>query len=122
MNINGHIFILLRHGDDNAKGPEDEESRLTEEGICQTERVAKSLRETKISAVYASPLLRIIETAKIICETLETKKTIVPDWRLCYRNENSTIEEFIEGYNNALVKISSYKDLRTERTVRLDWL
>lgn len=76
MSINGHISILLRHGDDNAKGPEYEESRLTEEGICQIERVAKSLRETKISAVFASPLLRTIETAKIICETLGTKKPL----------------------------------------------
>ena len=121
LDVNGHTFILLRHGYDDAKGPEDEESRLTEEGIYQIKQAAKSLRETKISAVYASPILRTIETAKIVCETLGIKKTIILDWRLCYRNKNFPIEKFVNGYNNALAEISSYKNLRTERTVRLDW-
>ncbi|MDD5552019.1 MAG: histidine phosphatase family protein [Candidatus Pacebacteria bacterium] len=114
--------IFLRHGNDDAKGPEDEESSLTNEGICQIERVARNLRETKLSAVYASPLLRTIETGEIVCKTLGIKRPIVLDWRLCYRNKNSPLEEFVNGYNNAIAKISSYKDLRTERTVQLDWV
>jgi len=41
---------------------------LTEKGIKEIKYLAKTLSETKISAIYCSPVFRAVETAKILAE------------------------------------------------------
>jgi broad specificity phosphatase PhoE len=62
--------FLVRHGatvltaEDRFAGATN--VQLSEEGRGQASRLAERLRETKIAAVYASPLDRTIETARIL--------------------------------------------------------
>ena len=64
--------FLIRHGatiltaEDRFAG--DTDIPLSDEGREQTRRLAKRLRTEKISAVYASPLGRTMETARILAE------------------------------------------------------
>lgn len=48
------------------------EAHLTEQGREQVADVAKQLKSIRIDKVFASPVIRAVETAKIICETLGT--------------------------------------------------
>ena len=63
-------FFVVRHGETqgNVKGinagPLD--YPLTKKGIKEIEYLAKTLSETKISAIYCSPVFRAVETARIL--------------------------------------------------------
>jgi len=46
------------------------ESHLTSQGKDQAADVAKQLKSIPIDKVYVSPVIRAIETAQIVCETL----------------------------------------------------
>jgi probable phosphoglycerate mutase len=46
------------------------ESHLTEQGKLQVADAARQLRTIKIDKIFASPVIRAVETAKIVCETL----------------------------------------------------
>ena len=46
------------------------ESHLTEQGQEQVRDAAKQLKTVSIDKVYASPVTRAVETAKIVCEEL----------------------------------------------------
>ena len=46
------------------------ESHLTSQGRQQVTDVAKQLKTIPIDKVYASPVIRTMETAQIVCETL----------------------------------------------------
>ncbi len=46
------------------------EAHLTEQGRKQVEDAAKELKTIKIDKVFVSPVIRAIETAKIVCEIL----------------------------------------------------
>lgn len=46
------------------------EAHLTEQGRQQVADAAKQLKTIKIDRVFASPVIRAVETAKIVCETL----------------------------------------------------
>lgn len=65
-------LILVRHGEtdwnaeDRIQGWLD--IPLNEEGRRQAERLAQELAETKIAAIYSSPLKRAFQTAEIVAE------------------------------------------------------
>lgn len=63
----GLKIMIFRHGEAEERRPgiPDEERRLTEKGRKDIEAVAKIL-PWKPSRVYTSPLIRAIETAKIV--------------------------------------------------------
>jgi 2,3-bisphosphoglycerate-dependent phosphoglycerate mutase len=46
------------------------ESHLTSQGMQQAADAAKQLKSISIDKVYVSPVIRAMETAKIVCETL----------------------------------------------------
>lgn len=46
------------------------ESHLTSQGMQQVADAAKQLKTIPIDKVYASPVIRAMETAQIVCETL----------------------------------------------------
>jgi probable phosphoglycerate mutase len=46
------------------------EAHLTEQGRAQAAEAARQLKTIKIDKVFASPVIRAVETAKIVCETL----------------------------------------------------
>lgn len=79
------ILTLVRHGETSANvdgvwhGSID--TRLTERGFRQAERVARHLAETRPGAVavYASPLIRARDTARLIAEALGLETRIEPD-------------------------------------------
>jgi probable phosphoglycerate mutase len=79
------ILTLVRHGETSANvdgvwhGSID--TPLTGRGLRQAERVARHLAHTRpqTAAVYASPLLRSRETARIIAEALGLGTRIEPD-------------------------------------------
>ncbi len=53
---------------------------LSENGIQQVKKLAAALQNTPISALYASPVLRTMQTAGILAEVLHC--SVVPDERL----------------------------------------
>ena len=65
-------LIIVRHGetDYNVKGliQGQRDTMLTENGIKQTKALAEFFREKKIDVIYSSPLVRALDTAKIINE------------------------------------------------------
>jgi probable phosphoglycerate mutase len=72
MTATGTRVFMVRHGDtvlsaeDRFAGETDVE--LSEKGREEARRLAERLRGEKITAVYASPLGRTVETARIIAE------------------------------------------------------
>lgn len=75
------------------------EYHLTERGREQVASTAKSLKSIPIDAIYASPVVRTIETAKIVSETIGIDYTI--DDRLIETEMGSVVGM---GYNDALEK------------------
>ncbi|MGI0025267.1 MAG: histidine phosphatase family protein [Nitrososphaera sp.] len=69
------LVIFMRHGqaDNNVSRilvGRHIEAHLTEQGKEQVAHAAKNLKGIAISKVYVSPVIRAVETAKIVCETL----------------------------------------------------
>ncbi|MGC8981754.1 MAG: class I tRNA ligase family protein [Minisyncoccia bacterium] len=80
-------YIFLRHGEaiSNRKNlissyPEKFFNPLTENGIKKIEEVVKKIKKYKIDLIISSPLLRTLETARIISEKLNIP--IITDFRL----------------------------------------
>lgn len=74
-------LIILRHGEAGTRIPipnEDSERALTEKGKTEVEEVAKSLRrmKLKVSCIATSPLMRSLETAKIVAAGLKKKEEL----------------------------------------------
>lgn len=82
-------IFLVRHGQDtdNASGILNgrRDTELTELGREQARQVAKKLRDNNIQIIYASPLRRAYETARIIAEVLGIDE-IVADAHLIERD------------------------------------
>jgi len=81
MKLNNNYF-LLRHGEalSNVKDivscwPEKFLNPLTDGGVAKIQNVAKDLKNKNIEIIFASPLLRTQQTAKIVAEAsgLEVK-------------------------------------------------
>lgn len=69
------LVILMRHGqaENNVSRTlvgRHIESHLTNQGRQQVADAAKQLKSIPIDKVYASPVIRTMETAQIVCETL----------------------------------------------------
>ncbi len=69
------LVIFMRHGqaENNVSRTlvgRHIESHLTSQGKDQAADVAKQLKSIPIDKVYVSPVIRAIETAQIVCETL----------------------------------------------------
>lgn len=69
------LVILMRHGqaENNVSRTlvgRHIEAHLTEQGRQQAADAAKQLKTIKIDKVFVSPVIRAVETAKIVCETL----------------------------------------------------
>ena len=69
------LVIFMRHGqaENNVSRTlvgRHIEVHLTEQGKQQVADTAKHLKTIKIDKVFASPVIRAVETAKIVCETL----------------------------------------------------
>ncbi|HEX2014870.1 MAG TPA: histidine phosphatase family protein [Nitrososphaera sp.] len=69
------LVILMRHGqaENNVSRilvGRHIEAHLTEQGRQQVADAAEHLKSIPIDKVYASPVIRSVETAKILCETL----------------------------------------------------
>ncbi len=88
-----NTFTLLRHTEAThivehviGSGPEKGKhiSKLTEKGITDTEKIAKSLKKKKIDVIFASPYMRTEEMAKIISKA--TDVPMVTDERLAEVN------------------------------------
>jgi probable phosphoglycerate mutase len=79
------ILTLVRHGETSANvegvwhGSID--TQLNERGLRQAEQVARYLADTRpqAAAVYASPLIRSLRTARAIAEALGLEPRIEPD-------------------------------------------
>lgn len=88
------------------------ESHLTEQGQEQVRDAAKQLKTVSIDKVYASPVTRAVETAKIVCDELGVSYEV--DERL-YEIELGKLvgmnyEEVISKYGNLFLKFYSEED------------
>jgi 2,3-bisphosphoglycerate-dependent phosphoglycerate mutase len=88
------------------------ESHLTEYGKRQVADTAKYLKNIPIQKVYVSPVIRTIETAKIVCKILELDYQI--DERL-YEIElgklvGMNFEEIVQKFGNLFLKFYSEND------------
>jgi phosphohistidine phosphatase len=66
------ILDIVRHGEAESRSPDGDASRaLTPDGIRSVERVARALEEEgfRPDRAFASPLLRAIQTARIVLDT-----------------------------------------------------
>jgi len=80
------IAYLIRHGatDVNLANPPRLQGRgvnlgLSAEGVRQARQTAAFLRERPIEAIYSSPLLRAVETARILAQPHQLDVTTVAD-------------------------------------------
>ncbi len=75
---------FLRHGDAENHAPSDFDRKLTDKGIKDISRLGALLSKTEASfdIIFSSPLIRAIETAEIIANTLDIKYHIVQETRL----------------------------------------
>jgi 2,3-bisphosphoglycerate-dependent phosphoglycerate mutase len=111
------LAILMRHGqaDNNVKRilvGRHIESHLTEYGKKQVADTAKYLKNIPIQKVYVSPVIRTIETAKIVCKILELDYQI--DERL-YEIElgklvGMNFEEIVQKFGNLFLKFYADND------------
>lgn len=75
-------LILIRHGEaiDNVRGvlscKEAQCSLLTTRGQEQAKAVAQTLQSTAIDALYTSPLIRTLQTAKAIADIQQLEPVI----------------------------------------------
>jgi 2,3-bisphosphoglycerate-dependent phosphoglycerate mutase len=116
------LAIMMRHGqaDNNVKRilvGRYIESHLTEYGKRQVADTAMYLKDISIKKVYTSPVIRTIETAKIICKILELDYEV--DERL-YEIElgklvGMNFEEIVRKFGNLFLKFYNENDssLRT---------
>lgn len=76
-------IFLVRHGQDtdNAAGILNgrRDTELTELGRTQARQVAEKLRDNDVQIIYASPLKRAYETARIIAEILKIDEVVVDE-------------------------------------------
>ena len=88
------------------------EAHLTEYGKRQVADTAMYLKEIPITRILVSPVIRTIETAKIVCEILDTAYEV--DERL-YEIELGKLvgmnyEEIVQKYGNLFLKFYSGND------------
>lgn len=79
------MLWLLRHADaaDAHDGQDDADRPLTDKGRRQSEAVGRALRRMGVTfdACVASPRLRAVDTAKLVCEPLGLDVQIAPELR-----------------------------------------
>jgi probable phosphoglycerate mutase len=115
--MNLPLAIFMRHGqaDNNVNRilvGRSIESHLTEYGKVQVASTAKYLKNLSIEKIYVSPVIRTVETAKIVCKTLAMNYEI--DERL-YEIElgrlvGMNFEEIIQKYGNLFLKFYTEND------------
>lgn len=111
------LAIMMRHGqaDNNVKRilvGRYIESHLTEYGKRQVADTAMYLKNISIKKVYTSPVIRTIETAKIICKILQLEYHL--DERL-YEIElgklvGMNFEDIVQKFGNLFLKFYNEKD------------
>jgi probable phosphoglycerate mutase len=111
------LAIMMRHGqaDNNVKRilvGRYIESHLTEYGKKQVADTAMYLKNISIKKVYTSPVIRTVETAKIICRILELDYKV--DERL-YEIElgklvGMNFEEIVQKFGNLFLKFYNEND------------
>jgi isoleucyl-tRNA synthetase len=116
----GNSYFLIRHGESegNAQGYYDsdgeEENGLTEKGKEQVSVAAEALKDSGISRIYASPLLRTQQTAELVATTLGiSPEAIVYDERLREFNFGALSGKNTEGSKDSFWKwkeASKYTD------------
>jgi len=108
-------IFLVRHGqdEDNANGILNgrRDTPLTKLGRQQAQTVAEKLRDNGIEVIYASPLKRAYETARIVAETLGVDEVIT--------DEHLMEREFGVLTGKPVADISKYssKTLQTDRVL-----
>jgi 2,3-bisphosphoglycerate-dependent phosphoglycerate mutase len=121
--MNLPLAIFMRHGqaDNNVNRilvGRYIESHLTEYGKQQVLDTAEHLRNLPIEKVYVSPVIRTVETAKIVCKTLGMNYEV--DERLYEidlgRLVGMHFEEIIEKYGNLFLKFYSEEENSTLTT------
>lgn len=111
------LVIFMRHGqaDNNVNRTlvgRHLESHLTEQGRQQVADAAKYLKSVKIDKVITSPVIRTVETAKIVCDAIGAEYET--DERL-YEIElgklvGMNFEEVVQKYGNLFLKFYDEHD------------
>lgn len=68
-------LILIRHADAENNTGRDFDRKLTEKGVMQSEELASFLKNLKIKPdrILTSPLVRAVQTAQVLQESLESE-------------------------------------------------
>jgi isoleucyl-tRNA synthetase len=98
-------YIFLRHGEalSNRKNlissyPEKFFNPLTQKGIKEVNNAARKLKKLKIDLIVASPILRTLETARIVSEKLNVP--IITDFRLREIDFGTLNGKRVKDYHN----------------------
>ncbi|MEM3670941.1 MAG: histidine phosphatase family protein [Thermoprotei archaeon] len=80
------LIYCVRHGESESNvshffPDESNPPKLTERGREQAKRVAEHLKTVRVEAIFTSPVLRTMETAKIVSERLGVPYTVDPRLR-----------------------------------------
>lgn len=111
------LVIFMRHGqaDNNVNRMlvgRHLESHLTEQGRQQVADTARHLKNVKINKVVASPVIRAVETAKIVCDTIGAEYET--DERLYEIDLGKLVgmnyEEIVAKYGNLFLKFYDEHD------------
>ncbi|MGE5541298.1 MAG: class I tRNA ligase family protein [Bacillota bacterium] len=125
----GNRYFLMRHGEaenntrDTLDASNSKKWPLTATGRAQVEKGAAQLKDTDITAIYASPFERTKETAEIVADTLGIDRSrIIFDDQLRELDfgdlDGSSRDEFIKrrdamAYDDKIPGGESYQDAKT---------
>lgn len=94
------IIYLVRHGaDDNSKRGGWSNQPLTDEGLKQSEELARKLKDCNCNAdiIYSSDLLRAKQTAEILAKNLNLKIEYISDFREVNNGDLAGMDNAIAG-------------------------
>jgi len=92
-------LYLMRHAEAEVLSASDHARCLTEKGETQAERAGKFCRKHGIAPeiILTSPVLRALQTAKIVAKSLEGAELVETPWAACGMNVATAVAE-LQGY------------------------
>lgn len=112
------FFVLLRHGIAEDPTPEknDEERSLTAEGHAKMKQIARGLERVlpKAQAIYASPLLRAVQTALWVAKGYRSRVEVQTTEALAPGASRKEFRRFIDSIDERRVVLVGHEPVMSE--------
>lgn len=111
------LIHIIRHGERNHSKDE-----LTEYGYEQSEYLSKRFVNSNIAAIYSSPMIRAIETARLTSETLNLPINILPWSAECGDEYRTDYYETVKGKERLVYVLQPPIDIyRSDTNLGSNW-